>query len=83
MPVVAPRVDLRLAQDTLERTSFAFHARDTNNLSAVQRRELGPLLTRSPRRRRGGIDYRSPQRLPPSWSAQLERPESPSHIRSS
>ncbi|BCB74500.1 ATP-dependent DNA ligase [Phytohabitans flavus] len=47
----------------------------SHQLVVVRRRELAPLLARSPQRRRGGIDHPWPQPLPASWSGQWDRPE--------
>lgn len=44
-------------------------------LTAVQQRELAPVLTRSPQRRRGGIDHPWPQPLPAGWSGHFQKPE--------
>jgi hypothetical protein len=51
------------------------HLGRSHQLTASQRRELAPLLTRSPQRRTGGIDHPWPQPLPATRSGQLERPQ--------
>jgi len=64
--------------DTSGRLRYVEH---THELKAAQRRELAPLLTRSPQRRAGGIDHPWPQPLSASWFGQLERPRLPAYVQ--
>jgi ATP-dependent DNA ligase len=76
--ISAPQTLLLGRHDASGRLRYVGHS---HGLSPAQQRELAPLLTRSPQRRRGGIDHPWPQPLPASWSGQLERREPLAYIQ--
>jgi hypothetical protein len=57
------------------------HIGRSHPLSANQQRELGPVLSRSPQRRRGGIDHPWPQPLPTGWSGHFQKAEPLAYIQ--
>ena len=57
------------------------HVGRSHPLSQRQQRELALVLSRSPQRRRGGIDHPWPQPLPAGWSGHFQKPEPLTYVQ--
>ncbi len=57
------------------------HVGRSHPLSQRQQRELALVLSRSPQRRRGGIDHPWPQPLPAGWSGHFQKAEPLTYVQ--